>query len=151
MAFCASCGQPVADSARFCSQCGPAVLGPVGGAGMIRYGAAGDVLNTAARLESASEPGTVLVGAETHRLIAPLFDWGEPRELTLKGKRAPVVAYPARAPRPTRGRPRRRARAADRAGAGPRGRGWRARRGDAAGAAAGAHPRRRGRAVRALG
>src|SRR5919197_5160369 len=35
---------------------GLAVLGPVGGGGMIAYGAAGDVLNTAPRLQAAAEP-----------------------------------------------------------------------------------------------
>ena len=82
---------------------GLAVLGLVGGGGKVEYGAAGDVLNTAARLQAASEAGTVLVGAETQRLIASQFEWGEPRELTLKGKAEPVVAYAARATRSTAG------------------------------------------------
>jgi class 3 adenylate cyclase/tetratricopeptide (TPR) repeat protein len=78
---------------------GLAVLGPVGGGGRVEYGAVGDVLNTAARLQAASEAGVVLVGAQTQRSIASAFDWGEPRELTLKGKAEPVTAYPVRAVR----------------------------------------------------
>lgn len=74
---------------------GLAVLGPVGGGGRVEYGAVGDVLNTAARLQAASDAGVVLVGAQTHRSIEALFEWGEPRELTLKGKAEPVTAYPA--------------------------------------------------------
>ncbi|MDX6643078.1 MAG: hypothetical protein QOD76_1040, partial [Solirubrobacteraceae bacterium] len=78
---------------------GLAILGPMGGGGKVEYGAMGDSLNTAARLQAAAEAGTVLVGAQTQRLITPLFEWGEPRELTLKGKAETVLAHPARRPR----------------------------------------------------
>ena len=64
-------------------------------------------MNTAARLQSHAEPGTVLVGDQTHRRVVPVFEWGEPLELELKGKSGPTTAYPvvkARAqPGPTRG------------------------------------------------
>src|SRR5437868_1359849 len=40
---------------------GRAVVEPVPGGGMIRYAAAGDVLNTAARLQAAADPGMGLV------------------------------------------------------------------------------------------
>jgi class 3 adenylate cyclase len=73
---------------------GLAVLGPVGAGARVEYGAVGDALNTAARLQAASQPGVVLVGATTRRSIEKLFDWGDPRELTLKGKADPVTAYP---------------------------------------------------------
>ena len=73
---------------------GLAILGPVGGGGRVEYGAVGDALNTAARLQAAAEPGTVLVGSETQRSIAEHFEWGEPRTLTLKGKAESVTAYP---------------------------------------------------------
>jgi class 3 adenylate cyclase/tetratricopeptide (TPR) repeat protein len=75
---------------------GLAVLGPLGGGEKVEYTAMGDSINTAARLQSASEAGMVLVGAQTQRLIAPAFAWGEARELRLKGKAEPVVAYPVR-------------------------------------------------------
>src|SRR5205085_9301746 len=78
---------------------GLVVVGPVGGGGSTRFGAAGDALNTAARLQTAAEAGTVLVGAGTQRLIADLFEWGDLRELTLKGKAETVVAYPVTAVR----------------------------------------------------
>jgi class 3 adenylate cyclase/tetratricopeptide (TPR) repeat protein len=73
---------------------GLAVLGPLGGGEKVEYTAMGDSINTAARLQSASEAGMVLVGAQTQRLIAPAFAWGEARELRLKGKAEPVLAYP---------------------------------------------------------
>src|SRR5262245_21862703 len=48
---------------------GPVVLGPVGAGSRVEYGAFGDTVNTAARLQAAAVPGTVLVGAETVRLV----------------------------------------------------------------------------------
>lgn len=54
--------------------------------------AMGDALNTAARLESAAAPGSVLVGPRTYRLVADRFFWDEPEPLRLKGKAAAVDA-----------------------------------------------------------
>ncbi len=72
---------------------GLAVLGAVGGGSRVEYGATGDALNTAARLQTHAEPFTVLVGPTTHRLIEPIFRWGEPSRLELKGKAEPVPAF----------------------------------------------------------
>lgn len=78
---------------------GVAVIGTIGGGRRIEYGAMGDPLNTAARLEAQAVPGSVLVGARTHRLVGPLFEWGEPRAYELKGKADAVVAYEVRGAR----------------------------------------------------
>jgi class 3 adenylate cyclase/tetratricopeptide (TPR) repeat protein len=75
---------------------GLAVLGPVGGGAKLEYGAVGDALNTAARLQTAAEPGAVLVGPRTHEATAGGFDFGEARGLTLKGKAGVVEARPVR-------------------------------------------------------
>src|SRR3954469_4031023 len=72
---------------------GLVVVGAIGTGSRVEYAALGDAVNTAARLQSQADPGTVLVGAETHRLAQSLFSWGEPVTLTLKGKDAPVVAW----------------------------------------------------------
>lgn len=72
---------------------GLAVLGAVGGGSRVEYGATGDVLNTAARLQAHAEPLMVLVGPTTHRLIEPIFQWGDPRHLEMKGKAEPVPAF----------------------------------------------------------
>src|SRR5262245_33317083 len=72
---------------------GLVVVGEIGSGGRVEYAALGDAVNVAARLQAAAEPGTVLVGDATQRLIAPLFEWGEPRDLDLKGKARPVTAY----------------------------------------------------------
>jgi ABC-type oligopeptide transport system substrate-binding subunit/class 3 adenylate cyclase len=72
---------------------GPVVVGRVGAGSRIEYAAVGDAVNTAARLQSEAAPGAVLVGEETRRLVEPLFRWGEPRKLALKGKAEPVPAH----------------------------------------------------------
>ncbi|MFL5867194.1 MAG: AAA family ATPase [Thermoleophilaceae bacterium] len=83
---------------------GLAVLAAVGGARPIEFGAMGDVLNTAARLEAAAEPGSMLVGPHTFDLVEHAFEWGEPVELTLKGKAGTVVAHRPRGQRAGGGR-----------------------------------------------
>ncbi len=56
--------------------------------------ATGDAVNVAARLEQAAQPGEVLVGRETLRLVRPAVEVGEERFLDLKGKAEPVPAHP---------------------------------------------------------
>jgi ABC-type oligopeptide transport system substrate-binding subunit/class 3 adenylate cyclase len=73
---------------------GLVVVGAIGSGARIEYSALGDSVNTAARLQSQAEPGTVLVGDETHRLTEPHFVWGTPVSLRLKGKAEEVRAWP---------------------------------------------------------
>jgi class 3 adenylate cyclase len=56
--------------------------------------ATGDAVNVAARLEQAAQPGEVLIGEETLRLVRAAVSVGEERRLELKGKSEPVAAYP---------------------------------------------------------
>jgi class 3 adenylate cyclase/tetratricopeptide (TPR) repeat protein len=56
--------------------------------------ATGDAVNVAARLEQAAEPGEVLIGAETVRLVRDAVELGEERPLEVKGKSERVLAYP---------------------------------------------------------
>ena len=72
---------------------GLVVLGPIGGGGRVEYGATGDALNTAARLQSHASPGCVLVGDVTRRAAGDRFAWGEEQRLELKGKSEPVPAF----------------------------------------------------------
>ncbi len=56
---------------------------------------AGDLVNTAARLQSVAAPGTVLVGESTHRAASSAIAFEPAGEHTLKGKVAPVPAFRA--------------------------------------------------------
>jgi class 3 adenylate cyclase/predicted ATPase len=56
---------------------------------------AGDLVNTASRLQSAAEPRTVYVGEPTYRAANHAIAFSEVGELTLKGKDEPVRAWRA--------------------------------------------------------
>jgi ABC-type oligopeptide transport system substrate-binding subunit/class 3 adenylate cyclase len=73
---------------------GAVVVGEVGAGSRVEYAAFGDTVNVAARLQSAAEPGSVLVDDATHRAVEGLFEWGDRQELELKGKSEGVVAWP---------------------------------------------------------
>ena len=61
---------------------------------------AGDVVNTASRLQSAAPTGTVLVGEATHRMTRGAFEFEELPPVTVKGKADPLRVW--RALRPLR-------------------------------------------------
>ncbi|MEX2546994.1 MAG: adenylate/guanylate cyclase domain-containing protein [Chloroflexota bacterium] len=56
---------------------------------------AGDIVNTASRLQSVAPPGTVLVGEVTHRAASAAIAFEEAGDQLLKGKQAPVKAWRA--------------------------------------------------------
>ena len=56
---------------------------------------AGDLVNTASRLQSVAPPGAVLVGEATHRVASQAIAFEEAGERVLKGKVAPVKAWRA--------------------------------------------------------
>jgi class 3 adenylate cyclase/tetratricopeptide (TPR) repeat protein len=86
---------------------GTAVLAVVGDRVKAEYTAMGDTANVAARLQSAAEPGTVLISGDTHRLVRGLFDVDPRGSLTVKGRQAPVETFAVvaarRSPGATRG------------------------------------------------
>jgi class 3 adenylate cyclase len=55
--------------------------------------ATGDAVNVAARLEQAAEPGEILLGEETHRLVRAAVDTEPAESLAAKGKAEPLRAY----------------------------------------------------------
>jgi len=75
--------------------------GVLTGEAVVRVGAegegmvVGDVVNTAARLQSAAEPGTVVVGEGTFRAASRAIAFEPVGELTLKGKAGPTSAWRA--------------------------------------------------------
>jgi len=56
---------------------------------------AGDLVNTASRLQSEAEPGTVLVGEATYRAAANAIAFAEIGPLSLRGRDEPVTAWRA--------------------------------------------------------
>ena len=88
---CGAAETPV--NVRVGIETGLVVLGPVGGGGRVEYGATGDAINIAARLQSRAEPGSVLVGDATRRAAADRFAWDDEYRLEVKGKAEPVSAF----------------------------------------------------------
>ncbi len=62
------------------------------GQGMV----AGDVVNTASRLQGAARPGTVLVDEATYRTVRGSISFEQAGKRALRGKRLPVPAWEAR-------------------------------------------------------
>jgi predicted ATPase len=60
---------------------------------------AGDVVNTASRIQSAAPTNAILVGEETYRATRALFDCEPVEPLVVKGKREPVRAWRALRPK----------------------------------------------------
>jgi class 3 adenylate cyclase/tetratricopeptide (TPR) repeat protein len=63
---------------------------PAEGEGMV----AGDVVNTAARLQSAAPVNGILVGAQTYEATKSAIDYGDATLVAAKGKAEPVSAWP---------------------------------------------------------
>jgi class 3 adenylate cyclase len=62
--------------------------------------AVGDAVNVAARLEQAAQPGEVLLGEDTYRLVRDAVVVDPVTPLALKGKSLPVAAFRLRTVRP---------------------------------------------------
>jgi class 3 adenylate cyclase/tetratricopeptide (TPR) repeat protein len=72
---------------------GVVVVGDLIGEGEARErGIVGETPNLAARLQALAEPGTVVIGPNTRRLTAGLFDYEDLGAVEIKGFAAPVIA-----------------------------------------------------------
>lgn len=71
---------------------GPVVLSPISDVLEVAYNALGDTVTTAARLQTAAAPGTIVASAETAKIIQPLFEIKHLGPVALKGKQEAVRA-----------------------------------------------------------
>ncbi|HCG00594.1 MAG TPA: hypothetical protein DEV93_08640, partial [Chloroflexi bacterium] len=85
----------VEPSIRIGVNTGEVVSGTWSASGRQDVAVTGDALNTAARLQSTAEPGEVLAGAETMRLTRRRIEYGERRDVVLKGKLGTIPVWPA--------------------------------------------------------
>ena len=72
---------------------GTVVVGSIGSDLHMEYLAIGDAVNVAARLQSAAQPGRVLISESTERLVKAAFELSALGEITLKGKPEPVRVF----------------------------------------------------------
>jgi class 3 adenylate cyclase/tetratricopeptide (TPR) repeat protein len=78
---------------------GLVVVGDIGtGESRDEMAVVGKTPNIAARLQDLAEPGSVVIGASTHRLIEGLFVCDDLGALTIRGVSAPVPVYRVREP-----------------------------------------------------
>lgn len=61
--------------------------------------AMGMAVAVAARMETAAEPGTILVSENTYRLVESQFEWQSLGEITVKGMSRPIPVYRPLAPK----------------------------------------------------
>jgi class 3 adenylate cyclase len=72
---------------------GLVIAGGIGTRQRQDYSVMGDTVNLAARLEDLSEAGQILIGEDTYRLTAPLFEFEVLKPVKVKGKAQPVRIY----------------------------------------------------------
>src|SRR5581483_9475727 len=75
---------------------GEVIAGARNVGGHREYSVFGDVVNTAARLQTAAMPGSILLGEATARGASHVFNLAAIEPLQLKGKQQPVPAYKVR-------------------------------------------------------
>jgi class 3 adenylate cyclase/predicted ATPase len=72
---------------------GLVVVAEVGNNLRVEYTAMGDAVNVAARMESAAEPGTILITEATKKLVQNYFELVTTGPIQVKGKSRPINTY----------------------------------------------------------
>jgi class 3 adenylate cyclase len=70
------------------------VEGLLGSTGVKFYDVIGDTVNTAKRIESVAQSGEVLISENVRNMIRQKVGTGAKREISVKGKKNPLVMYP---------------------------------------------------------
>jgi adenylate cyclase len=80
-------------AARVAVNSGPVVVGDIGSARRVDYTVLGNTVNVAARLEAVARPGDVVLGPETHRLLAGAIPTEPLGEFRLRGLQQRILAH----------------------------------------------------------
>lgn len=78
--------------ARIGINTGSVIAGKLGNNLHLEYTVIGDTVNLASRLESAAEPGAILVSFETYQRTRPIFNYDIEPPLQAKGYKEPIIA-----------------------------------------------------------
>jgi adenylate cyclase len=79
--------------ARVALNSGPVVVGDIGSARRVDYTVLGNTVNVASRLEGIAPPDEIVIGPETHRLLADALPTVPLGEFQLKGLQQKILAY----------------------------------------------------------
>src|SRR5438876_357730 len=72
---------------------GEVIVGAIGSDLRMDYRAIGDPVTVASHLAEAAEPGTILIGEATHRMVQSLVRAENVKPLRIEGRSRPIVAY----------------------------------------------------------
>ena len=72
---------------------GPVIVGSIGDDLRMDYTAVGDTTNLASRMESMAKAGTILLSANTHKLVRDFFEFEPLGKLEVKGKEEAQIVY----------------------------------------------------------
>ena len=72
---------------------GPVIVGSIGDDLRMDYTAVGDTTNLASRMESMAKAGTILLSANTHKLVRDFFEFEPLGKLEVKGKEEAQAVY----------------------------------------------------------
>jgi len=86
-------GTGVSLKIRIGIHCGLVVAGALGSDARMAYGARGDTMNIAARLQGIAPPGGILVSSDVVNRTGRLFEYGPAQQEIVKGKTNPIETY----------------------------------------------------------